>query len=99
MGPASQLRKMGFTVHAFSEYHFRVNDVFDFWLPRGKWHDLVTGDRGRKPLDQIPHFVARRLRERKCEVNKEDFIERLFHIGWSKQEAEKAWTERQSKAV
>lgn len=61
MGPAEKLREMGFEVKQLSPYHFRVNGEFDFWLPRGKWHDLVLGDRGRKPLDQISFFVKERL--------------------------------------
>jgi hypothetical protein len=59
----------------------------------------MTGDRGRKPLDQIPHFVARRLNETHGEVEKEDFVNRLVGIGWSLKEAEEAWTERKSKVV
>lgn len=63
MDPAEKLRELGFEVHSFTSYHFRVEGQFDFWLPRGRWHDLVLGDRGSKPLDQIPFFVKARLDE------------------------------------
>lgn len=61
MGPVETLRNMGFRVLELTPYHFRVNDEFDFYLPRGKWHDLITGERGKKPLDQIPFFIKERL--------------------------------------
>lgn len=99
MGPADQLRQMGFRVKQYNEYHFRVNGEFDFWLPRGKWHDLITGDRGRKPIEQIHFFIKERLADRPCEANKEDFINRLIALGWSREESEEAWTERQSKVT
>lgn len=63
MGPVERIRAMGFEVRQFSPYHFRVEEVFEFWLPRGKWHDMRTGERGQKPLDQIPFFVKRRLED------------------------------------
>lgn len=66
MGPVEILREWGFEVHEFTSWHFRVNGEFDFYLPRGKWHDLVLGDRGTKPLDQIPYFVKTRLEGRKA---------------------------------
>jgi len=82
MDPAAKLRKMGFHVHQFTEYHFRVNDEFDYYLPRGKWHDLLTGERGRKPLDQIPFFVKQRLSERRMHpADRDTFIEGLKQIG------------------
>lgn len=71
MEPIVTLREMGFRVHQFTEYHFLVNGQFDFWLPRGKWHDRKTGERGRKPLDQIPFFVASRL-ERNTNAENDD---------------------------
>jgi len=61
MGIVGELRKMGYEVKQFSAYHFRVNGKFDFWLPRGKWFDLVTLERGRKPLDQLVPFIHDRL--------------------------------------
>jgi len=60
MDVADELRKMGYKVQKFTEWHFRVSWM-EFWLPRGKWHDMRTGDRGQKPLDQIPFFIHRRL--------------------------------------
>lgn len=52
---------MGLEVDELSVYHFRVEGCFDFWLPHGKWHDLKTGERGQKPLDQLAFFIPRRL--------------------------------------
>lgn len=95
MDPAEKLRKMGLDVRAFTTYHFRVEGQIDFWLPRGRWHDLVLGDRGQKPLDQIPYFIKARLEQRPAEVPKEIFVERLVEIGYSKEEAEKAWNARE----
>lgn len=61
MGVVEQLRQLGYEVKQFSEYHFRVNERIDFWLPRGKWHDLLTGERGRKPLDQLQFLMEQKL--------------------------------------
>ena len=61
--PITQLREMGFEVHVFNCYHFRVEARFDVWLPRGKWYDRTTGERGKKPLEQIPYFINYKLRE------------------------------------
>ena len=99
MGPAEKLRKMGYEVVQFSEYHFRVEDVFDFWLPRGKWHYRTTDTRGKKPLDQIPFLVESMLGrpgQLKIEIPKAEFVRRLVSIGWSQKEAENAWNEKQS---
>lgn len=63
MGPAEQLRKKGHSVEQFSTYHFLVGGRIEFWLPRGKWHDRETGERGQKPLDQLALFISRRLEE------------------------------------
>lgn len=96
MGPVEKLRELGHEVHAFSEYHFRVDDVFDFWYPRGRWHDLVTGERGQKPLSQMHFFVHNRLTDRPTDILKEQFVQSLIDIGWTKEEAEKAWLEKTS---
>lgn len=70
--PEDKLRELGHGVYAFSEYHYRIDDSFDFWYPRGQWHDLATGERGNKPLDQMHFFVHNRLtdrKERQCNEN------------------------------
>jgi hypothetical protein len=61
--PVEQIRALGYAVREFTPWHFRVADCIDFWLPRGKWHDLRTGERGHKPLDQIPYLITQRLGE------------------------------------
>lgn len=96
-----QLKKLGFTVELFNCYHHRVNGEFDFWTnSHGKgvrWHDTFTGDRGIKPEKQIVHFIKVRLLEREpSDVTKEEFMQRLMQIGWTYEEGEKAWNERQS---
>jgi hypothetical protein len=91
-----KLREMGHEVYAFSDHHFRVDGVFDFWYPRGMWHDIVTGERGNKPLEQMPFFVHNRLEDRPVEIGKQDFIKTLIDIGWSKEEAEESWREKTS---
>lgn len=97
-----QLKKLGFTVAQFNEYHCRVNGDFDFWLnARGRglhWHDRFTGDRGIKPQDQIVNFIKVRLERESFDVTREEFMQRLMQIGWKYEEAEKSWKERQSSA-
>jgi len=98
MGPDGKLREMGHNVEQFTECHFRVADQIDFWLPRGKWHDLVTNERGQKPLDQIPFWIDQRLRSRTPEqLEKQQFIVNLLDIGWRKEDAKSAWQDRQKK--
>jgi hypothetical protein len=65
MDPVTQLREMGYIVEQFNEYHFRVEHCFEFWLPHGRWHDMDSGERGKKPLEQIPFFVSHRLEVKK----------------------------------
>lgn len=63
-----KLREMGHVVenpHPEHRYHFRVDNLFDFFHPRGQWHDLATGERGNKPMDQIAFFIHNRL-EQSC---------------------------------
>jgi hypothetical protein len=99
---AKKLRKLGFEVHAFDRYQHRVNREFDFWLTDHNralaWHDLFTGERGRKPEHQMVKFIEERLKNRPTEVTQESFIASLVDIGWSKEEATQQWTERKSKA-
>jgi hypothetical protein len=80
MDPVTKLRKLGYSVVAFSEYHFRVEDVFDFWVGKSgcKWHDRVTDERGHKPPDQIVQWIAVRLGKPGEKATKE-----------------KAWTDKQ----
>jgi len=63
VGPIDILRKRGYKVEALSESYYRVNGRIEFSVPHGKWFDRKTGDRGQKPLDQIPFLVAARLKE------------------------------------
>jgi hypothetical protein len=97
------LRKKGFEVQQFDEYHHRVNGEFDFWTnEHGKpftWHDLISGDWGKEPADQIVNFVVQRLSSPRPEVNKEQFVDRLVAIGWERKEAEESWSARKSPAA
>jgi hypothetical protein len=99
MGPAEKLRELGHEVRQFTEYHYRVDGVFDFWYPRGRWHDLVTGDRGQKPIAQMHFFVHERLAPDVRGFNRGAFIQNLIEIGWSKEEAIKEWNAKESKAT
>jgi hypothetical protein len=59
-----KLREMGHTVenpHPEHRYHFRVDNSFDFFHPRGQWHDLSTNERGNKPMRQMAFFIHHRL--------------------------------------
>ena len=72
LDPIERLIQMGYRVEILNRWHVLVEGEIDFFYPRGKmnsgWYDRITKDRGRKPLDQIPLFIARRLIERKqCE--------------------------------
>ena len=103
MEVAGKLRELGHEVLQFSEYHFRVDEVFDYWLPRGKWWDRVTGEREsirfRKPLDQLAFFIHERLVNPPTEVTEKLFVHRLVEIGWTEKEAKQSWKERQSLAA
>lgn len=98
MDIARKLEKLGFAVQKFNEWHYRVNDDFDFWVnARNKalaWHDRFTGDRGWKPEDQIVSFIKVRLRRDPSEVTEEEFMQRLMQIGWTFEEAKHEWNAR-----
>lgn len=101
MDPADELRKRGYEVQQFTEYHFRVEGVFDFWTgARGcRWWYHTTDERGKCPPDQIIFRVRHLLGEPgslKTEIPKEEFVRRLVAIGWPQEESEAAWKERQS---
>jgi len=97
MDPADRLREMGFKVKQFNECHFRVNDEIDYWLPRGKWYDRLMRDRGQKPLDQLPYFIQRRLKQRP-DAPEGIFIQRLVGYGWTRERARQAWEIKTSNA-
>src|SRR6202142_4729313 len=104
MGPAEPIRKLGYEVVQFNEWHFRVEGVLDFWTGhRGcKWWYRVTDERGKRPPDQMVFFVQHLLGEpnaHRIEVPEEEFVQRLVSIGWSEKEAREQWTTRQSPAV
>jgi hypothetical protein len=68
---AEKLRALGHEPLQQSEWQFLVDGVMHYTLPHGKWFDLVTGERGQKPVGQLHFFVHRRLEERKqCNANK-----------------------------
>lgn len=98
MGIVDSLRKRGFEVIAFNEFHHRVNREFDFWKnDKGRlvaWHDRIIGDRGRVYPEKLFPLIQGRLRDRPVEVAKEEFIARLVSIGWTANDAERAWSER-----
>jgi hypothetical protein len=98
MGPVERLRELGHEVRQFTEYHYRVDGVFDFWYPRGRWHDLVTLERGQKPVEQMHFFVHERLSGTAREL-KESFIEKLIAGGWSREEAVEQCNVKKSKAT
>lgn len=101
--PVEQLRKLGYTVNRFSQWHHRVDGVFDFWTTkRGDewhWHDLSVDERGVKPPDQIVYFIQQRVGKpnTSTHVTKAEFIRRLVEIGWTPGESEAAWKEKQSR--
>jgi hypothetical protein len=72
MGPIEKLREMGHLVFKVTQDHYRVDGRFDFWYPRGIWHDLETHERGKKPLEQMHFFVHRRLLERSSDESQDD---------------------------
>lgn len=97
----SKLRSMKLGVIEFTSWHIRVAGRIDVYVgKRGcSWWDMVRDERGKKPMDQIPHFIKQRLAERLPEAPKHLFISRLVDIGWTKEEAEQSWKDRQSRAV
>lgn len=94
-----RLARKGFIVQQFDEYHFRVNGEFDFWYnAKGcslSWWDRITDRRGRKPIDQMFHFIVRRF----SDVSHQEFVKRLMAIGWIEREAEEAWQKRQLQPI
>jgi len=96
-----KLRSMNLGVVEFTEWHIRVADRIDIFTgKRGtKWWDMLMDERGKKPIDQVPHFIKQRISERPTEAPKHLFISRLVEIGWSEEEAEQQWKDRQSTAV
>jgi hypothetical protein len=95
-----KLQKLGYDVKQFTECHYRVDDVFEFWTgKRGwKWHYMPTGERGSRPPDQLLYYIQQRLGDpgTSTHVSKAEFIRRLVEIGWTPGEAEQSWKERQS---
>ena len=90
-----RFRALGYTVEQFTVWHYRVNDQIDFWYPKGRWHDLITGERGKKPLDQMHSWIDTRIKSRTPQqIDKNNFIVNLLSIGWTKEDAEAAWQER-----
>ena len=86
------IEEMGFKVRQFSEYHVRVNGVFDFWFPRGYWHDRYTGERGKTPVLHMAKFIKKRFTTSAPEITREEFIRRMTkEIGWSEAEAIQGW--------
>lgn len=100
MDPAATLRKQGYQVVQFSEYHFRIEGVFDFWLSRRgcKWWYQTTGERGHRPPDQIPYLVGHLLGAPlpPGTTTEKEFIGTLVRIGWPVEEARKEWNARKS---
>lgn len=45
-GPVTRLGRLGYAVEQFTPYHFRIEGVADFWLPRQKWRFIRTGQSG-----------------------------------------------------
>ena len=104
MHPVDELYKLGYSIQSFSQWHHRVEGVFDFWInkrdPSNRWHDIVTGERGIKPQGQLVHFIKQRLGvPGATEVPQQEFVRRLVEIGWTEEEATKSWNERKSKVM
>lgn len=96
MDPATQLREWGYDVVQFTPWHFRVEGRLDFWLPRGKWYDFATHEKGQKPLDQIAFFFRARLGAPMTNSDEQSFVNALISAGWDEKEAREAWKERRS---
>jgi len=100
-GPSliKKLEKAGFRVQQFDPYHHRVNGEIDVWTnARGRalsWHDRFTGDRGKVPENQVVHLLKRRLDREPVECTREEYMNRLMAIGWTYEESEASWNERQ----
>jgi len=62
---ADEIRALGYSV---DEFVLRVNGVLDIYLPSGKWHDMRTGERGRKPLNQLIPFIEFKLQNLKGQL-------------------------------
>jgi hypothetical protein len=60
-----KLQRNGLAVQEYTVYHYRVANRFDvFPNDRGRqwaWHDIVTGERGVKPSEQLEHFIPNYL--------------------------------------
>lgn len=42
-----ELREMGYKIEVIAwNWHFRINDSLDVWIPNAKWHDIKTQKRG-----------------------------------------------------
>jgi len=98
-----RLTKHGFTVQQFDHYHFRVNGSVDYWYNEHNrscaWHDLISGERGKKPFEQLFHFISTRIQNRIMKpADKDEFVGNLRQIGWSQIDAEKEWSARQCPA-
>lgn len=94
------LKKAGFRIQQFDDYHHRVNGEVDFWL-NGRFrhlsfHDRITGARGSLTPHQLFQSIKSRLESPREElaVTREEFMQSLFQIGWGYEEAENAWEDR-----
>ena len=69
-------------------WQIRVDGELDVWPKRGKWHDIVTGERGQCTTDLIEFIKDFFTTDRERRVNEVVFVTRLVDIGWTKDDAE-----------
>ena len=104
MDIVEELRKLGYEVKSFNQWHHRVENVFDFWTGKSgcKWWYRTTDERGNRPPDQIKFLVKALLGDPGTlpgAVTEHDFVHRLVSIGWSEKEAREQWKEWSSRAA
>ena len=69
-------------------WQIRIDGELDIWPKRGKWHDIVTGERGQCDTDLIAFVKLFFTTDREKKVSEVAFIDTLMNIGWSREDAE-----------
>ena len=66
-----RLRVLGFTVHEFTAYQFRVENVLDVYPVNRRWHDIEKNIRGsyRDIFEFVIRFFGNRVLHKKHDKN------------------------------